>query len=288
MASNSVRGKIAIVTGGGSGIGLAFVDLLNSKGCSVVIGDLQLRAEAEELVNKASNGAKILFKKTDVTKWDELAGLFEFTEKELGAPDIVCPGAGIFEPSWSNFWDDTENNGYKTVDININHPVKATRLAIRSFLKANKPGVVVHISSIGGQTTRLSVPIYCATKAFINHFVRGMTELDEREGIRVVAVAPGLVRSPLWFKENPEKLKSVGENDLWIEPSEIAEVLLAVTQDPAYKGGTVIEASGQGRTRRVEVFNDAGPPGIGHAAGANMSLEEDVHAMLVKERQAKL
>jgi NAD(P)-dependent dehydrogenase (short-subunit alcohol dehydrogenase family) len=77
------------------------------------------------------------------------------------------------------------------IDININHPTKVTRLAIRSFLKANKPGVVAHVSSIAGQTTRLPFPIYCATKAYINHFVRGMADLDQKEGVRVVAVAPG-------------------------------------------------------------------------------------------------
>lgn len=172
------------------GIGLAFVRLLLQNGCNVVIGDLQLTADAQKLV-ESSSSSKALFKKTDVTDWIELTDLFTFTEKELGAPDIVCPGAGIFEPKWSHFWNDTETQSYKTIQVNVEHPVKATRLAIRSFLKANKPGVVAHISSIGGQTTRLTVPIYCATKAFINHFVRAFADLEPREGIRIVAVAPG-------------------------------------------------------------------------------------------------
>lgn len=76
----------------------------------------------------------------------------------------------------------------------------------------------------------------------------------------------------------------MGEQDLWIQPEEIAEVLLDLCVNAAHKGGTVLEASGQGRTRKVEVFNDAGPPGFGHSAGANMSLEEDVFEMLKKER----
>jgi hypothetical protein len=93
-----------------------------------------------------------------------------------------------------------------------------------------------------------------------------------------------MVRTPLWFKENPERLKSVGEGDLWIEPREIAEVLYDVCINPAIKGGTVLEASGQGRTRNVEVLNDPGPPGIGSAKGANEELEKDVFAILKKER----
>jgi NAD(P)-dependent dehydrogenase (short-subunit alcohol dehydrogenase family) len=72
--------------------------LLNKNNCNVIIGDLQLTFGAQELVDKAksSKSAKILFKKTDVTNWNALSALFEFTEKEIGAPDIVCPGAGEF------------------------------------------------------------------------------------------------------------------------------------------------------------------------------------------------
>lgn len=77
------------------------------------------------------------------------------------------------------------------MQVNIEHPIKTTRLAIRAFLKARKPGVIMHVSSIAGQVTRLSTPIYCASKAFINHFVRSFGVLQEKEGIRVVAVAPG-------------------------------------------------------------------------------------------------
>jgi 3-hydroxybutyrate dehydrogenase len=93
--------------------------------------------------------------------------------------------------AWSHFWNDTESQSYKTILVNVEHPVKTTRLAIRAFLKARKPGVIVHISSIAGQVTRLSTPIYCATKAFVNHFVRAFGALQELEKIRVIAVAPG-------------------------------------------------------------------------------------------------
>lgn len=97
-----------------------------------------------------------------------------------------------------------------------------------------------------------------------------------------------MVRTPLWFKENPERLRSVGETDLWIEPSEIAEIMYDACVNPAIKGGTVIEASGQGRTRNVDVFNDPGTPGIGSSKGANEELEKDVFAMLKLERTSKL
>lgn len=96
-----------------------------------------------------------------------------------------------------------------------------------------------------------------------------------------------MVATPLWFKENKERLKSIGEDQIWIQPSEIAEVLYDVCVNPAHKGGTIIEASGEGRTRQVEVFNDPGPPGaaqISSDSDANDVLDQEIHDMLLKEK----
>jgi NAD(P)-dependent dehydrogenase (short-subunit alcohol dehydrogenase family) len=93
--------------------------------------------------------------------------------------------------SWSNFWDDTEEDGYASVDININHPLKLSRIAIRALLKKNKKGVILITSSIAGFQGNFSAALYCATKHAIVGFVRSLADLDRLEGIKVVAVAPG-------------------------------------------------------------------------------------------------
>jgi 3-hydroxybutyrate dehydrogenase len=100
MAMN-VEGKAAIITGAGSGINLSFAKLLLSKSCNVVIADLALRPEAEALVSQypsTSSGAKAIFQKTDVTDWAELKKMFEVAIAYFGGADIVCPGAGVYEP----------------------------------------------------------------------------------------------------------------------------------------------------------------------------------------------
>lgn len=81
-----------------------------------------------------------------------------------------------------------------------------------------------------------------------------------------------MVRTPLRFRENPDKLKSVGEGDIWIEPSEVAEVLLKLCEDQAYKDEVAFEASGQGRARVVLVLSDPGSSTVGHDKGANRRL----------------
>jgi 3-hydroxybutyrate dehydrogenase len=96
-----VGNKTALVTGGGSGICLAFTKLLLSHNCNVLIADLKLTPEAEEVIagNDCEAGmGRVLFKKTDVTDWKELQAAFDTTLEEFGHLDIVCPGAGIIDP----------------------------------------------------------------------------------------------------------------------------------------------------------------------------------------------
>jgi NAD(P)-dependent dehydrogenase (short-subunit alcohol dehydrogenase family) len=86
---------------------------------------------------------------------------------------------------------------------------------------------VVHVSSIAGQTSPLPVPMYNATKHAINGLVRSLAPLEARLGIRVAAVAPGVVKTPLWT-EHAEKIKAVGAKDAWVTPEEVAEVMVAL------------------------------------------------------------
>lgn len=95
------QGKTAIVTGAGSGINLSFAKLLLENGCNVVFADLALRPEAQAVLAQyplTSTGAKAVFQKTDVVDWAQLDQMFEAAIKHFGGADIVCPGAGVYEP----------------------------------------------------------------------------------------------------------------------------------------------------------------------------------------------
>ncbi|CAD6442054.1 94cea6f4-2257-45a0-8b47-12b92927dc32 [Sclerotinia trifoliorum] len=275
MAMN-VQSKTAIVTGGGSGINFCFAKLLLSRGCNVVIADLVLRPEAQELVSKystSSNGAKAVFQQTDVTEWSQLEKMFEVANEHFGGADIVCPGAGIFEPPFSNFWfppntppsvDKTSESRYKIFDINITHPIRTTQMAIEQFMKRKKPGVVIHISSVAGQLPFFPNPMYVASKHAISGFVRSLAQLEfptpDIPKVRVSAVAPGLIKTPLWT-EHPEKMLFLSKEDpddsYWVTPEFVAERMLELIESEKYLGGTVLEV-GKG-VRKVEAFNDPGP-----------------------------
>lgn len=88
-----------------------------------------------------------------------------------------------------------------------------------------------------------------ASKHGLSGFVRSLAPLEQQFGIRVAAVAPGLIKTPLWT-DNPDKLRMVGSEDLWVEPEEVAEVMMALTQ-----GGEVevLQKGNQKATRLVKV-----------------------------------
>lgn len=99
MALNNLQGKAAIITGAGAGINLCFAKLLLSKGCNVVFADLQLRPESKEVIDAHQSGSpKAVFQETNVTDWMQLERMFKVCEDRFGSADIVCPGAGVFEP----------------------------------------------------------------------------------------------------------------------------------------------------------------------------------------------
>ncbi|KAJ6439278.1 short chain dehydrogenase/reductase family oxidoreductase [Purpureocillium lavendulum] len=292
----SASGKTAIVTGAGSGINLAFATLLLSRKCNVVIADLGLRPEAEALVSRYDDRQvhpRAVFVKTDVTLWSDLRRMFDVALAEFGNFDIVCPGAGIYEPHFSNFWhppgspqskDSMEGNSYALLDINVTHPIRTTQLALQFWLHPPEaPGAsgpspaaasllnpkrVILISSIAAQLPVFAAPLYGASKYAISGFTRSLAPLEPKVGIRVNAVAPGLVRTPLWT-EHPEKLVYIDqEKDGWVTPEEVAQAMLDCVEQPLLVGGTVLEV-GKNHTRSVGVFNDTGPdmtPGAGMAA----------------------
>ncbi|KAK0110052.1 hypothetical protein ONS95_002712 [Cadophora gregata] len=277
-----VSGKTALVTGGGSGICLAFTKLLLENNCNVLIADLQLLPEAEALVkssaaatNGNSNGvngggkARAVFQKTDVTDWGQLEKAFERVISEFGSVELVVPGAGIFEPSWSNFWipnpktnssSNPQDSTFKTLEINLTHPIRATQLALDIFKRqspspASTRHTILHITSIAAQLPLLPVPLYAASKAGISSFIRSLGPLEQQSNIRVAGVAPAIVNTPIWS----ERRNWVDEKvDAWIRPERIAEVMLSVVQGEEYVGGTVLEI-GLESTRLVEGLGDKGP-----------------------------
>lgn len=99
--------------------------------------------------------------------------------------------AFIFSKAWSNFWDDNETERYAEVDINVNHPIKLTRIAMRALLGKDKKGVVLIVASLAGLQGAYAAALYTATKHAMVGFTRSMGAADHLEGVKIVCICPG-------------------------------------------------------------------------------------------------
>ena len=159
------------------------------------------------------------------------------------------------------------------LDINLLHPLKTTRIAVRRMLRAQKKnprkspfalGLIVHISSIGAQYNSIITPLYQASKHGVSSFIRGMAPLEAMVGIRVVGVAPGTIGTPLFFDSEVARTFIDPDKDFLLPPEEVARGMIALCEDPEkYPAGTVLEVAdlGENKWRKVELLNDPGPQG---------------------------
>ncbi|KAI9792870.1 MAG: hypothetical protein M1835_007628 [Candelina submexicana] len=281
-----INGKIAVITGGGSGINLAFARTASSQGAKVIIADLRLTTEAEEFIKEAKD---VISNRCDVTVWSDLHNLIAVSKNKFGdVPDIYIAGAGIFEPTWSNFYDDTETERYAEVDINVNHPIKLTRIAMRALLGKDKKGVVLIIASVCGLLGTYSAPLYTATKHAMVGFTKSMAAADRLEGVKIVAICPGVVRTPLWTEEKTSQfsVRDIPSNTT----AEVADAMVDLIQDGKYAGGTVLEITVAG-TRVIPLWNIDPPPdaafGSGAASAPSEMIQKTVAPMIEKMKSER-
>ncbi|KAG8631244.1 hypothetical protein KVT40_000384 [Elsinoe batatas] len=286
-----VTDKVALVTSGGSGINLSFVKLLVARHCRVVIADLSLHKTAEAWLASLSltDRSLVHFHRTDVTSWPDLKSALNACREHFSrSVDLVVLGAGVYEPSSNSFWadlDDESSSRYKVLDINLVHPIKLSRLAIASFIADRKPGTIIHLSSIAGQRSTIVTPLYTASKHGINAFVRGMAPLGQLFGIRVLAVAPRTVATPL-FHDHPEANRYLDtKKDFLLPPEEVANDMLALFEDATtYKSGTILEVCDvERRWRVVDLLNDPGPSGPASFTSRKADAVDDLVRMLDPE-----
>ena len=225
-----LKDKIVLITGGGSGISLTLAKLAQKQGARILIADLKLTEEAEAFVSSSPEDIK--FQKTNVAKWSELSNLFTASVQHFkDVPDVVVAGAGVFDPPWSNFWDDKEDERYAEVEINVNHVIKLTRFAMRAMVSRSKKGVVCSIASTAGLSGFYTTPLYCATKHAVVGFTRAMAPAERLEGVKVVTVCPSAVDTPLWGDRRVEFGVDKMPLDALISKDKVAQVMFEVRLD---------------------------------------------------------
>jgi NAD(P)-dependent dehydrogenase (short-subunit alcohol dehydrogenase family) len=244
-----LAGKIALVTGGTSGIGRETAVLFAKAGAKVVIAGRreQEGQDAVELIRAA--GGDSLYVKTDVSKASDVEALIQKTVEGFGRLDVAFNNAGI-EGAYAPIVRQSEENFDQTIEINLKGVWLCLKYEIRQMLKQGSAGAIVNMASVLGLVGSAGTSAYSASK----HGVIGLTQSaaleNAKKGIRVNAVCPGFVETPMsdrtlrvpaarQFAVNCHPMGRLGK------VAEIAEAVLWMCSDRAsFMTGQVLSLDG--------------------------------------------
>jgi 3-oxoacyl-[acyl-carrier protein] reductase len=239
-----LSGQTAVITGGAQGLGYAIAERFIAEGARVVLGDVNL--EATEIAAKQLGGDDVaLAVRCNVAKADEVDTLLKTAVDRFGDLDIMVNNAGITRDATMRKM--TEEQFDEVISVHLKGTWNGTRLAA-AIMRENKRGAIINMSSVSGKVGMVGQTNYSAAKAGIV----GMTKAAAKElaylGIRVNAIAPGLIRSAM-TEAMPQRIwdSKVAEVPMGRagEPSEVASVALFLASDlSSYMTGTVMEITG--------------------------------------------
>ena len=208
--SGTLESKVAIVTGGASGMGLATVRRFLEEGASVVVGDLNAengRSALEDLNAEGYEG-KIRFTVTDVSVEDDVAAMTELAVDAFGRVDVVFNNAGIggaFGPITELEVEDWD----KTFHILVRSVFLGTKHAARVMIDQGEGGSIINTASIAGMGGGAGPQAYSAAKAAVVSLAKTTAVELAPHNIRVNAICPGVIFTPLMHSGNEEQAEEV-------------------------------------------------------------------------------
>jgi NAD(P)-dependent dehydrogenase (short-subunit alcohol dehydrogenase family) len=186
--------QVAIVTGGGSGIGRAIAITLAAAGADVVVADIVPALCEETVARIRETGRRGLGVPTDVMNTDQIRAMVEKAEQEFGRIDILVNNAGGV--SGRPFLEQSERSWRKHIDLNLVSMLAATSAAAPVMIKGARGGAIINVASIEASRAAPNFAVYAACKAGMLNFTRTLAvELSDHK-IRVNAIAPDFTATP--------------------------------------------------------------------------------------------
>ena len=188
-----LSGKVAVITGGASGIGRASVELFVSEGAKVVIADMD-EAGGQGLADSLGDSA--IFIRTDVSSREQVQAAVDLAVSHFGGLHIMFNNAGMSCGAYPDFIDDKLDDFDRVMRVNVLGPMLGTQIAAR-HMKGHGGGVILQNSSIAGMLAGHAMMTYRASKAALNQFSKSAAIDLGRYGIRVNCLVPGHIRTQL-------------------------------------------------------------------------------------------
>jgi len=227
------KDKIIVVIGGSSGIGKTTAERFVAEGAKVVIASKD--KDKGQSITSAIGGESI-FIKVDISKEDEVKSLFEEVVNKFGKLDILVNSAGVYSPNQGDITKLPTNEFDEMMSVNFRGIFLASKYALPHLSKAK--GNIVNISSALGLVPEKESSIYCSSKAAVNMFTKATALNTVGDGVRVNAVCPGPIDTPMLSENIPDKddmreyldenpMKRAGTTD------EVASLILFLASDEA-------------------------------------------------------
>ena len=229
-----LSGKVAIVTGGDSGIGKAISELFAAEGASVVIADISDGGTADSISKK---GGRAMHVKTDVRDEKQVKRLVARTKRRFGGIDILCNNAGIelLKPMTRT----TEEEWDKVMQTNLKGVFLASKHVIPEMLERGG-GTIVNTASQLGLVGLENFTAYCASKGGVVLLTKSMAIEYARQNIRVNCICPGPVQTPMLERELLTEPDPDAARKMWVgrqpigrlgQPQEIAQAALFLASE---------------------------------------------------------
>jgi NADP-dependent 3-hydroxy acid dehydrogenase YdfG len=192
--SENIEGKVVVITGASSGLGEAAARLLSAQGALVALGARRLdrlQALAREL---SARGGKALAVATDVTRYDQVRKLVDSAVQAFGRVDVMINNAGLMPNSPLERFKIEDWN--RMIDVNIKGVLYGIAAAL-PYMKQQKSGHIINVSSVAGHKVRPGNAVYAATKHAVRVLSEGLRMEVKPYNIRTTVISPGAVKTEL-------------------------------------------------------------------------------------------
>ena len=205
-----LKGKIAVVTGAGQGIGRGIAEVFAEEGADIVVNDLKLDARTDEVAcNIRKKGRRVITVQGDVSKRADLERVFETAWQQLGPVDVLVNNAGI--ETIVPFIELTDQQWEEVTNVNLKSGWMASQILCKRLIAEGRTGAIVNIGSIQAGRVLPGRTHYAPSKLAIEALTRNMSAEVGAHGIRVNCIHPGLIDTPMirWVLESPDILPQV-------------------------------------------------------------------------------
>ena len=225
--------KVAVITGGGQGLGAATATLFASEGSQVVVADIDLKTAEQTVEQIHSQGGTALAIKVDITVAQDAQRLISDTVRQFGRVDVLVNNAGI--ASLGTVVDLPEDDWDRVMAVNVKGAFLCSRFAV-SQMQQQGGGSIVCVASASGVIGQQNQIAYNASKHAVIGLVRCMALDHAADNIRGNAICPGVINTPMLgtlSSDKLEQLRGMHAMARLAKPSEIAQAILHLASDEA-------------------------------------------------------